>query len=252
MLIRITPSIVPNLLTLGNLFSGFASIVSISNSDYKSATLYIFAALLFDTFDGIAARLIGATSELGAQLDSLCDVVSFGIAPSYLLYQYHLYQYGNLGLLLASLPALFGAIRLARFNAMLDSFEDKIYFTGFPIPSSAITIFSYIYFLSLKNLIPAELDKALLIAIPVAVSLAMVSNVKCSNIPRPSICDIKARPILAFLFVIAITSSIITEGKAIFFVMALYLILSSIKHLILYIKTFSVEDEIDEQWNDTQ
>jgi CDP-diacylglycerol--serine O-phosphatidyltransferase len=81
--IRVTRSIIPNLLTLGNIFSGFTAIIFISNYDFTNATLYIFMAAIFDMLDGIVARLLNATSEIGAELDSLCDAVSFGVAPAF-------------------------------------------------------------------------------------------------------------------------------------------------------------------------
>ena len=95
---RITRSIVPNLLTLANLFAGFLSIVYSSQGNYSSAAIFIFAAAVFDMLDGFMARLINAASEFGVELDSLCDAVSFGIAPSFLLYQIYFHELGELGI----------------------------------------------------------------------------------------------------------------------------------------------------------
>ena len=124
---RFTRSIVPNLFTLMNVFMGFSAIIYIADGQLYKAGLFILLAGLFDALDGIIARLLKATSELGAELDSLCDAVSFGVAPAFMLYQAYFYQFNEYGILLASLPALAGVTRLARFNVMLTSFEDKLY-----------------------------------------------------------------------------------------------------------------------------
>jgi len=84
---RITRSIIPNLFTLANLFSGFTAIIHISDGNYDKAAIFIFIAGIFDALDGMMARLTKSTSELGVELDSLCDAVSFGLAPSFMLYK---------------------------------------------------------------------------------------------------------------------------------------------------------------------
>ncbi len=251
MKIRVTRSVVPNLLTLGNLFSGFVSIVSIAKGNYRLAGLYIIAALFFDMFDGIAARLIGATSELGAELDSLCDTVSFGVAPAYLLYSVFFHEFGNIGLLAASLPALFGALRLAKFNTMLENFEDKTSFTGLPIPSAAMIFFTFVIFVFQKeNFIPITWHNTILVSLTIIISLAMVSNIKFQNIPRPSTRDLKNRPIFSFLFFIALTVSIITKGEAIFYVMVIYLLSGIPLFIISYFKKCSAIEEFEEEWEE--
>jgi len=126
--IKVTKSLVPNLLTLVNLFSGFAAIVYFAGGDFKRGALFILIAAIFDMLDGLVARLINAASEFGAELDSLCDVVSFGVAPSFMLYKMFFYQFSEFGILIAALPVLAGATRLARFNIQLRNLEDKIYF----------------------------------------------------------------------------------------------------------------------------
>ena len=251
MKIRVTRSVVPNLLTLGNLFSGFAAIINIAAGDYKRAGLYIIAALFFDMFDGMAARLIGATSELGAELDSLCDTVSFGVAPAFLLYNVFFFEYGNIGILLASLPALFGALRLARFNTMLENFEDKTYFTGLPIPSAAMIFFTYVLFIFQKeNFIPINWHNTILIALTILISLALVSNIKFQNMPRLSISDLKNRPIFSFFFFIGLTICIVTAGKAIFYVMMIYLLVSLVFFIISLFKKCPVLEEFEEDWEE--
>jgi CDP-diacylglycerol--serine O-phosphatidyltransferase len=235
------------MLTLGNIFSGFSAIVYASNGNYVLAAIFILAAAIFDMFDGITARLINATSELGAELDSLCDLVSFGVAPSFILYKTFFHTYGEIGILFASLPALTGAIRLARFNTQLDVDEDKLHFVGMPIPSGALTLVPYIVFVHDKGIIPAEWQGFVVFAATILVSVSMVSTIYFANAPRPTISDLKARPFTALGFLIAIIASAVTLGKAIFFVMMGYILISYTSAIVRRIKTHrTVEDEMDE------
>lgn len=243
----VTRSIVPNLLTLGNLFSGFTAIVYISSGDFKRAALFILLAAIFDMLDGIAARLFRSTSEFGAELDSLCDAVSFGVAPAYMLYKAFFYQWGEYGILIASLPALAGVVRLARFNVKLSSFEDKLYFHGLPIPSSALTIVSYLIFYHLNDVLTEETKIPIIVAVTIITSLAMVSNIKFDNLPRPSKKSISQRPIVFTVFIIGFIASIWSKGELVFPFMIFYIIVSTIRQLIFWFKEkYRPEDEIDE------
>ena len=125
MINRRVRSIAPNLLTLANLFSGFTAIIYTTQGDFYSAALFIFLGAIFDMLDGIAARIMQTSSEFGVELDSLCDAITFGMAPSFLLYFSYFNTYGETGILFSSLPAIAGVVRLARFNSQLTSLEDK-------------------------------------------------------------------------------------------------------------------------------
>jgi CDP-diacylglycerol--serine O-phosphatidyltransferase len=144
------------LFTLANAFMGFTAIVHISQNRFWLGALFILAAGVFDMLDGLVARLTKSASEFGAMLDSMCDAVSFGVAPSFLLYVVHFSSMSEPGILIASLPALAGVIRLARFNVQMNGFEDKYYFTGMPIPGGAITIVSYVVFYHIPGLFPTQ------------------------------------------------------------------------------------------------
>lgn len=241
--IRVTRSIIPNLLTLGNIFSGFTAIIFISNYDFTNATLYIFMAAVFDVLDGIVARLLNATSEIGAELDSLCDAVSFGVAPSFMIYKAFFFQYGNLGIILASLPALAGVLRLARFNVQLVTFEDKLYFKGMPIPAAALTIVSFVIFYLQKNILDKLTLDIIAFVIIVLVPLAMTSTFKFYNLPRPNKEALKQRPALFIFLIIAIILVVITKGYAIFPVMIFYLLASPAHEIICTLKTIREKNE---------
>src|SRR3954454_13315301 len=121
-----------NLLTLGNLsLGGFAIITSIKDELHLSLLL-IFIAALLDRFDGMTARKLNIESELGKQLDSMSDIISFGVAPALLLYQSVLFEFGAPGAFFTVFFIACGAFRLARFNIT----ESNGYFTGLPITAA--------------------------------------------------------------------------------------------------------------------
>lgn len=128
--------ILPNLLTTGNLFFGFYSIVHSLKGQYLLAAYAIVAAAVFDVLDGRVARLTHATSKFGVEYDSMSDLISFGMAPSLLLYKWSLEPFGRIGWLACFLFLACGAMRLARFNVQVGKVEKK-YFQGLPIPMAA-------------------------------------------------------------------------------------------------------------------
>lgn len=148
--------LVPNLLTAGNLFCGFLSIIYAINDAMRLANYQdvlhpyilsawlILIAVVFDMLDGIVARLLKATSNFGIEIDSLADLVSFGIAPSIMVYLYVLRNHEKAGWLIASVFVICGALRLARFNVMTKSKTDSRYFTGMPIPAAAGVLAAYV------------------------------------------------------------------------------------------------------------
>src|ERR1041385_8562558 len=140
---KITRAVVPSLFTVLNIFCGFGSLVHTSQSDYALAAWFIILAAVFDVLDGIMARITKSSSDFGVEFDSLSDVVSFGLAPSFLVYMIHLQTMEGIGMLLSAMPVIFGGLRLVRFNAQLVGY-DKEYFRGLPIPATAVTLASFV------------------------------------------------------------------------------------------------------------
>jgi len=128
--------ILPNLFTTGNMFFGFFSMIQSLEGNFLFAAYAIIAAAVFDTLDGRVARLTQATSKFGMEYDSLSDLISFGVAPSILLYLWALKPFDRVGWLTCFLFTACGALRLARFNVQAASIEKK-YFQGLPIPMAA-------------------------------------------------------------------------------------------------------------------
>ncbi len=235
-MIRFTRSIVPNSLTLANLFSGFVALIYVSRGEFLLGALFVLLAAIFDLIDGITARLVQSASEFGVQLDSLSDVVSFGVVPSFMLYKIYFFQFGDLGLILSSLPLICGVLRLARFNVQTNAYQDKKFFTGLAIPASAFFIVSYLIFYHLRDIFAQEVKTYLIFSVTILSSLSMISTIKFYNAPRPSIKYFKQHPYITSIFAIAIVLSFIFKGMFIFPFFVFYIIGSYIRHY--YLKLF--------------
>ena len=131
--------LLPNLFTTAALFAGFYAIVAATKNQFEVAALAIFVAMLLDGIDGRVARLTNTQSDFGAQYDSLADMVSFGLAPALVSYEWMLNGMGKLGWLAAFVYVACAALRLARFNTQVST-ADKRYFQGLPSPSAAAIV----------------------------------------------------------------------------------------------------------------
>ena len=184
-MIRISRSIVPNFFTIGNMFCGYLAILFAAYSkNHILAAWMIILAAFFDSVDGKIARFTNSSSKFGVEYDSLADVVSFGVAPSVLIYEFYLSGLQVVGSFLSFLPLLFGSIRLARFNVQLSGLN-KSYFKGLPSPAAAITISAYVLFVN--QVFTGQIFPRVLIVTIFCVSLLMVSNVRYEVLPAFSL-----------------------------------------------------------------
>jgi CDP-diacylglycerol--serine O-phosphatidyltransferase len=131
--------LLPNLFTTAALFAGFYAIVAAMNNRFEAAAVAVFIAMLLDGIDGRVARLTNTQTDFGAEYDSLSDMVSFGMAPALVMYQWALSDLGKLGWLAAFIYTACAALRLARFNTQV-GIADKRYFQGLPSPSAAAIV----------------------------------------------------------------------------------------------------------------
>ncbi|MEN8199192.1 MAG: CDP-diacylglycerol--serine O-phosphatidyltransferase [Thermodesulfobacteriota bacterium] len=164
----------PCMFTLASLFCGFYSIISAINGDFKTAAIAILVAAIFDTLDGLVARMTRSTSQFGAELDSLCDMVSFGIAPAVIAFLWALQPYGRYGWLAAFLYASMTSLRLARFNSQ-DVDSDSKNFVGLPCPAAAIMISASVLFCRFLG-ITGEVQHISLLLLVYLLSYLMVST----------------------------------------------------------------------------
>lgn len=169
--------LIPNLLTTGNLFSGLASVVLVFHERYEAAAIAILIAMVFDTLDGTSARLMNSTSEFGVEYDSLADLISFGLAPGLLIYAWALKTPGMLGAAVMFAYVACGALRLARFNVMGSSGDNR-YFTGLPIPAAAGLIATLLIFDKRILEMPVEVRPIVVLIVTLFLSFLMVSTIK--------------------------------------------------------------------------
>jgi CDP-diacylglycerol--serine O-phosphatidyltransferase len=219
---------VPNFFTLMNLLAGFFSLLYAADGHLEAAAWLVVLAGFFDLLDGMLARLAGVSSEFGLELDSLSDVVSFGVAPSFLLYEFGLHQLGPLwGALLASLPALFGALRLAYFNTQASPEKKSAEFRGLPIPAQAGTVVVFILTFGpasgLGESVLARPQISALIILVVVLSTLMVSPVPFPALPQPSRANLRTYRWRFVSFLVALVLAGIFQERGLLFVAVVYL-----------------------------
>ncbi len=222
---RIPRAAVPSFFTLMNLFSGFLAITQIHVGRFDYACWLIVLAGFFDALDGMMARLTNGASLFGVELDSLSDVVSFGVAPSFLVYEFGLKDFGVLGLIVSSLLAVCGAVRLARYNVTFDG-EKKEFFSGLPIPVQAIYVVSLILNVNDAGSFSRFSLNNLSVLIPIVFVLAalMISNIKFDAIPRPSARYIRAHPRKSIAFGIALLLLVFLQQIGLLIVLSMYIV----------------------------
>ena len=231
---------IPNLLTGMNLFLGFWAMIQAIEGNILTACWLVVAASVCDGLDGKLARFMKRSSELGLELDSLADVVSFGAAPGIILYVSFFQRLEFLGVVLAALPLIFGAIRLARFNLTAVVGEKKTNYVGLPIPMQATAVTTFIIFnYALWGDLHLEI---LLIPLVWLLCLLMVSHFPYERIPRFSIKDALKRP-WRLIIVIAIVAPLALNPAVAFFpILFLYVL----RGMIMSAFGFGTEDEPEE------
>lgn len=178
--------LLPSLFTVANLFCGWACVVYAMRGEFHTAAPFIGFAIVLDMLDGRIARMTGSTSAFGVEFDSLADLISFGMAPAALTFQWGLWPLGRIGWAVGFLYLTAAAVRLARFN--IQRVADKRYFVGMPSPSAAGVPAATIFFLSegVSDRTPAMLALVMLV-VP---ALLMVStfryrSLKTLNLSSP-------------------------------------------------------------------
>lgn len=166
--------LLPSLFTMANLFCGWACVVYAMRGEFHTAAPFIGIAVVLDMLDGRIARMTGSSSAFGVEFDSLADLISFGMAPAALTFQWGLWPLGRLGWAVGFLYLAAAAVRLARFN--IQRVADKRYFVGMPSPSAAGIPAATIFFLSegVSERAPAMLALVMLV-VP---ALLMVSTIR--------------------------------------------------------------------------
>ncbi len=189
--------LLPNLFTTGALFAGFYAIVQAMNGKFEQAAVAIFIAMVLDGLDGRVARMTHTQSAFGAEYDSLSDMVSFGVAPSLIVYEWALKGMGKWGWFAAFIYCVATALRLARFNTNIDV-VDKHYFQGLPSPAAAALVAGFVWVM-LDLGFDGESLRWYTSALTVFAGLSMVSN-----LPFYSFKGINMRKSVPFLVIFLI------------------------------------------------
>jgi CDP-diacylglycerol--serine O-phosphatidyltransferase len=224
--------VIPGMFTMGNLFCGFASIITSVKGEKptEAAWLIIFAAF-FDFLDGLVARLSGSSSRFGVELDSLADVVSFGMAPAVLLYTFKMIEFGNWGWLPGFVFISAAAFRLARFN-LTAKLESKGNFIGMPVPAAAVALASFVIFC---EAIWGEirLDRFLLIMV-IMFSALMVSTIEYEAMPGFDFS--KRRNRIKMLMLVIIGIGLVVRTRLVLFpLMAVYALSGIVRFAVLLV-----------------
>ena len=242
--------ILPSLFTCGNTSFGVLSIISSINGNFIMAAWFLVAALGCDILDGRIARMTNTTSMFGMQLDSLSDLVSFGIAPAIMMYMLVLKNMGNPGIAVAILFVLCSALRLARFNVLALNGKTHTHFVGLPTPASAGVIISFV--LSYELLAPAEYSlnfktiPILMELIPtffkvmpvviVILSFLMVSSIPYLSFKKVKLTKVRTIELLVVLIVLIILI-IVYPQNVIFIIFSAY----ALSGLIFYVPWIILE-----------
>ena len=185
--IRQVVVVMPSAFTLGNLFFGFWAIVSAFNGNFRWAGWFIVFAGILDMLDGRVARLSGTGTRFGAELDSLVDVISFGVAPALLMYFLDFSNAGRFAWILCYIYVVAVALRLARFNVLSAGKPSSGWFTGMPSPAAGMTLAAYYPFSQTNwyraSLAYLDLQHEGLVVLMLLLAVLMVSNVKYPKFP---------------------------------------------------------------------
>ncbi len=209
--------LLPNAFTTAALFGGFFAIVQAMNLRFEAAAIAIFAAMVLDGMDGRVARMTHTQSAFGEQYDSLSDMVSFGVAPALVMYEWVLKDLGRWGWLAAFVYCAGAALRLARFNTNIGS-VDKRFFQGLPSPAAAALIAGFVW-LAIDNKVPVDLFWLpwLAFALTLYAGITMVSNAPFYS---GKALDVRHRvPFAAILVVVAVFVLISSDPPVMLFVL---------------------------------
>lgn len=244
--------ILPSLFTCANMTCGYLSILASINGSFTKASWLLILAIVFDILDGRVARMTKTTSEFGVQLDSLSDLVSFGFAPSIMMYQLVLNTMGRIGIAIAVLFTLCSALRLAKFNVEAQKGIVHKTFMGLPTPASAGLLISFVLSYELFIAAPGEaltfktipiLMKSMPVffksmpIVMVILSLLMVSKIPYASFKNFKMSKPKAFRVLV-LIILAIFLILAFPQNIIFILFALYALSGIVIYLMRYWKVF--------------
>lgn len=224
--------IFPNIFTTGNLICGFLSIISAAEGDPTQAAWFVILAGFLDALDGKVARFSKAASSFGKELDSLADMISFGVAPAFLIYTFKLNVLGKWGWIIGMVYISASAFRLARFNLLAQS-EEKKNFMGLPVPAAGIALSTFIIFC--YHVWGRVEYGEYLVSMTVLFSALMVSQVEYDTIPDHFH---TRQDRIKLLYIIALALAALIRPRLLMFpVFSIYIAVGLVKEAIRIVKS---------------
>lgn len=217
--------LLPNMMTMASLLTGFLGILWSIDGRFEMAAVAIIVSCVFDGLDGKLARLTNSASDFGVQLDSLVDLVAFGVGPAVMIHQWATHEFGRLGIMASFLVIACGSLRLARFNIQTGKIS-KRFFIGLPIPAAACTLATFVLFASyipegIANWIPR-----ITLVLAFLVSILMVSNVRYASFKDAEV--IRAHRFSATVTALLVFVLVASEPKLLSFVFFICYIISGL------------------------
>lgn len=238
--------LLPNLLTTAGLFSGFYAVVMSMNNHFESAAIAIFVAMIFDGLDGRVARMTNTQSDFGAEYDSMADMVSFGMAPALVAYNYGLADLGKIGWLAAFVYVAGAALRLARFNTQV-GIADKRFFQGLASPAAAALVAGMVW-VGIDYDIDGN-DYGVIVALVTGLSgLLMVSNFKYNSFKEVEWHG--KVPFVALLVVMLIFIVVATAPSLVLFIVFMLYAIAGPVNTFRTVDKVTLEDVIGEAEDD--
>jgi CDP-diacylglycerol--serine O-phosphatidyltransferase len=205
--------LLPNLFTTAALFSGFYAVVSGMNGHFEAAAIAIFVSMVLDGLDGRVARMTNTQSKFGAEYDSLADMVSFGVAPAFVMFSWALSDLGKFGWATAFIYVACAALRLARFNTQIDT-ADKNFFSGLSSPAAAAVVAGLIWVCFVLGYVGDDVPIEMAImagCLTAAMGILMVSNVPYNSFKG---FDVRGRVPFVMMVIVILLFGLITLDPA--------------------------------------
>ncbi len=217
--------LLPNMITSLSLFSGFLAILWASSGRYQDAALAIFFSALMDGLDGKVARLTNTASEFGIQYDSLSDLIAFGLAPSLLMWHWHLHVYNRFGVAVCFIFTACAALRLARFNVST-AITNKKFFIGLASPAAGCTLAAFVLFSLFIPEGASFLTAPFALGLTLSLGILMVSRVRYYSFKEYAF--LRAHPFSSMVTVILVFALMVSQPKLLAFAVALVYIVSGL------------------------
>jgi CDP-diacylglycerol--serine O-phosphatidyltransferase len=233
--------LLPNTLTLCGMFCGFYAILASYKGHYVYGAWAILIAFIFDGVDGWVARLTNTTTKFGIELDSLSDLVAFGVAPAVLIYSWGLTPFGRIGWGAAFLFVICGALRLARYNVQMGSAESKS-FTGMPIPAAATVVASLVLFYT--EVRGGLIEKHyIILMLPFILSALMVSTLRYHGLKEVDLR--KRKPFWLLVVIVSAFVLVFMYPETVLFLFALfYMLWGIVESIVILYRRRSLRGEV--------